>query len=224
MGPENAVPAPNAMIPADAAGGMVKYNDDIFKAATKSGDYLPRLQLMTANSDPCKGGKFPINHYALIRDQNFQDVGEAVDMLVISWRPKALEIGENVISVFKIENPEFQRIQSKSAEQDSGCMYGIEFLVWIPAVKEFATFFCGSKSSRREAPAIRTLVSKAATLKAKLCENKKYKWYAPSVTPCSTPFDPPNLTKVKEVVDKFNNPPETTVEVADEAASADRAR
>jgi len=221
--PENK-PVVNAMIPADIAGSMVQYGDDIFKAATKSGDYLPRLQLMTANSDVCKGGKFPINHYALIRDQNFQDLGEAVDILVISWRPKALEIGENVISVFKMEHAEFQRIQAKSAEQNSGCMYGPEFLIWIPAVKEFSTFFCGSKSSRREAPGIRALMAKAATLKSRYVETKKFKWYTPAVIPCSTPFDAPDLVKLKEVVDKFNNPPETTVEVADEAASTDRAR
>ena len=218
----------NALIPADAVGGALqKFDDEAFKSTTKSGDYLPRLQLMTAASKQCKNGDFTINHYALIRDQNFQDLGEAVDILLVTWRPKALEIGDEVISVFKPDHPEFQRIQEKSGEKDSGCMYGPEFLVYIPQVKEFATFFCGSKSSRREAPNVKALMRKAATLKSRYVETKKYQWYTPAVTPCSTPFEAPNMEQLAKIVEKFNNPPETTVEVAPEdkdKEGEDRAR
>jgi len=218
----------NALIPADAVGGALeKFDDAIFKAATKSGDYLPRLQLMTAASEKCKKNEFPINHYALIRDQNHQDLGETVDILLVTWRPKALEIGDEVISVFKADHPEFLRIQDKSGEKDSGCMYGPEFLVYIPAVKEFATFFCGSKSSRREAPNVKALMRKAATLKSRFVETKKYKWFTPAVTPCSTPFEAPDMEQLAKEVQKFNNPPETTVEVAPEEKGKegeDRAR
>ena len=200
-----------------------KYDMDVFRAATKSGDFLPRLQLMTAASDKCKDGKFQINHYAMIRDQNFKDVGEAVDILVIAWRPKALEIGDEVISCFDPKNTEFVRIQEKSAEANSGCMYGPEFLVWVPAEKDFATFFCGSKSSRREAPSILAYLQKPATLKSRFVETKKFKWWTPAVFGCSTPFDTPNLDKLKAVVEKFNNPPATEVEVV-EQGGGDRAR
>lgn len=205
----------NAMIPAEVAGGLAKFDDEVFNKM-KSGDFLPRLQLMTANSDKCKSGEFTINHYAFIRDQNFQDLGETVDVLIITWRPKALEIGDEVLSVFDPEHEEFARIQEKSAEANSGCMYGPEFLVYIPQINEFATFFCGSKSSRREAPNIRALMTKPATLKSRYVETKKYKWYTPAVTPCSTPFNPPDMEALKKVVDKFNNPPKFEKEVADE--------
>jgi len=216
------MPEEHALIPAEVTGGLAKYSDDIFASTTKSGDYLPRLQLLTSASEKCKSGEFPINHYAVIRDQIFDDLGEAVDILVVTWRPKALEIGDEVISVFKPEHPEFKRIQDKSGEQDSGCMYGPEFLVYIPAKKVFATFFCGSKSSRREAPAIKALLTKAATLKSKKIETKRYTWFAPAVVGCSTPFETPNIEDLKKAVEKFNNPPETVIETVDE--TTERAR
>jgi hypothetical protein len=125
-------------------------------------------------------------------------------------------MGEQVISVFDMESDEFKRIQEKSAEQDSGCMYGPEFLVYIPQIKEFATFFCGSKSARRESPTIKALLTKPATLKSKKIETKRYTWYGPQATSCSTPFDPPDLEALKKVVEKFNNPPKTEVEAAPE--------
>jgi len=210
------MPEENALIPAEIAGGLAKYDDSVFKETTKSGDYLPRLQLMTSASEKCKSGEFPINHYALIRDQNFDDLGEAIDLLVVTWRPKALEIGEEVVSVFDPEHAEFKRIQDKSSEADSGCMYGPEYLMYIPAKKMFATFFCGSKSARREAPNIQNKLGQAATLKAKKIETKKYTWFAPSCTICSTPFEAPDTEELKKAVEKFNNPPATSVEVVEE--------
>lgn len=210
------MPEENAMIPAELVGSLAKQNDDLFKEVTKSADFIPRLQLMTANSKQCKAGEFPVNHYAFIRDQNLQDLGETVDVLAITWRAKALEIGEQVISIFDMQNDEFKRIQEKSAEQDSGCMYGPEFLVYIPQIKEFATFFCGSKSARRESGSVKALMTKPATLKSKKIEGKRYTWFTSTAVPCSTPFEPPIIDDLKKVVDKFNNPPETQVEAAPE--------
>ena len=206
----------NAMIPAELAGGLTKFDDAAFKDITKSGDYIPRLQLMTSNSKQCKSGDFPTNHYAFIRDQNFQDLGETLDVLLVTWRAKALEMGEQVISVFDMASEEFKRIQEKSAEQDSGCMYGPEFLVYLPGLKEFATFFCGSKSARREAANIKALLTKPATLKSKFIETKRYSWFTVCATPCSTPFDPPDLDALRKIVEKFNNPPVSQIEAAPE--------
>jgi len=216
------------LIPQDALGGtsVVKHDDEIFALATKTGDWLPRLQLMTSNSDKCKDGSFPVNHYALIDGSNYTDVGETVDVLVITWRPKAIEMGDEIITVYDPKHPEFERIQLKSDEQDSGCMFGIEFLVWMATKKQFATFFMGSKSSRREAPNVKALLRKAATLKSHMIEGKKYKWQSPCVTPCSTPFETPSIEDLKAEVEKFNNPPQTEVQTADagekEATSRER--
>ena len=207
------------LIPAGAIddAGLVKHDDDVFALATKTGEWLPRLQLMTSNSEKCKDGSFPVNHYAVIDGSNYTDLGDSVDCIPITWRPKAIEMGDEIITVYDPKNSEFERIQIKSDEQDSGCMFGIEFLVWIAQSKQFATFFMGSKSSRREAPNVKALLKKAATLKSHLIEGKKYKWQSPCVTACSTPFDTPTIEQLKEEVEKFNNPPATDVQTADEA-------
>jgi len=201
-----------------------KFDDDAFLAATKSGDFLPRLQLMTSNSDVCKKGQFPINNYALVSGQNLKDLSAAVDILVIVWRPKALEIGEVIISVYDINHIEFTRIAEKSNEKDSGCMFGPEFLVWVPSVKQFATFFMGSKSTRRESPNLKALLKKGATLKSHLIETPKYSWMSPVIVPCTTPFELPDTGEMMEQIEKFNNPPQTEIEKVEAPAAGAETR
>jgi hypothetical protein len=171
---------------------------------------------MTSNSKMCKSGEFPTNHYALVRDQKFDDYGKKIDVLLLSWRPKALETGgEAVISVFDPTDAEFQRIKGRATnEKNSGCMFGPEFLVWVPKAKAFATFFMGTPSSRREAGVVQSIMeeSRAATLASQKCSNKKFTWFAPSCSPCSTPFDMPTKQALDEAVEKFNNPPKNEIE------------
>lgn len=189
-----------------------KYSDDDWDATASSAAFLPRVQLLTSNSTKCKSGEFPTNHYALVQDQRHDDLGGNVDVLVVTWRPKALETGEAVISVFDPNDAEFQRIQEKSAERDSGCMFGPEFLIWVPSVKSFATFFMGTKSARREAGAVKARLKKAATLGSQKIENKKYTWFAPQVSACSTPFDMPTQEALLTAVEQFQNPPKSDIE------------
>lgn len=198
-----------------------KFTDEDFKAVS-SGDYLPRLQLMISNSDPCKDGKFPINHFALVQDKTLQDLGGTVDIAIFAWRPKALEIGENVISSYSPKSDLFLKIQARASEPNSGCMYGPEFLVWVPSVKSFATFYMGSGSLRRVSNYVMTKKGQAITLKPEPAKNKKGTWFFANPTACSTPFDLPPVEKVVEQCNKFNNPPESEVEIAE--TKDDRAR
>lgn len=198
-----------------------KYSDNDFdKTASGGGGFLPRIQLLTSNSQQCKSGEFPINHYAAVDGQTYNDLGKNVDVLIVDWRPKALEVGENVISVFDPNDAEFQRIQEKSAEADSGCMYGPEFLVYVPSMKGFGTFFMGTKSARREAGNVKSKMHKAATLGSQKIETSKYSWFAPKVSACSTPFDPPSGEELSEVIEKFRNPPKNEVEKVTEEERA----
>ena len=203
-----------------------EHDDKQFLAVTKSGDYLSRLQLMISASDACKKNDFPANHWALIRDGNNRDVGASVDILVIAWRPKALDIsGEEVITVYDPEHDEFKRIEADSNIANSSCMYGPEFLVWVPEAGEFATFFMGSKSSRRESPNLSAKLKQPATLSSKLIETKKYSWFAPIVLDCTTPLSPlPDQDSLAEQFNKFENPPEPEIEKAPEAAEGERER
>jgi hypothetical protein len=135
-------------------------------------------------------------------------------------------MGEAVISCYDPNAEEFKRIANKSEQPNSGCMYGPEFLVYVPAQKKFATFFMGSKSARKEAPAVKALLQAAATLKSKKISTPQYTWFAPQAVPCSTPFDLPNMDDLKKEVEKFNNPPAQEVEKATEqsAGTSGRAR
>lgn len=203
------------------------HDDSEFTAAVASGDFLPRLQLMTGNSEKCADGTFPINHYALVSGQNLDDLGESVVILPLDWTPKAIEMGgEIVITVYKQEDPEFERIAEKSGQKDSGCMFGIEFLVWVPGESKFATFFMGSKSSRREAPNVKARMHKACLLKAQKIETRKYTWFAPKAEQCSDEITLPSIAEIQKQVEKFRNPPKPEIEVAPEedGEEAGRAR
>lgn len=192
--------------------------------------FLPRLQLMTANSEQCKAGEFPINHFALVNDSTFKDVGIEVDILVVGQRLKALDMsGDDVISSFdpKVVDRQtsglFREIQDRSVQSESRCMWGPEFLVYVVSEKVFASFFMGSKSSRREAPSLMAKIKQAATLRAKKIETKKYTWFSPVVSTCSTPIEPPAQAAIQTELEKFLNPPETQVEKAP-AAGTEQAR
>lgn len=214
-----------------------KYADDkAFNAVASGGKWLPRLQLFGGNSDAAKEGKIQMGSYGLVTSKDqLTPLGTEVDVLVLSWRPKAMSVGgEDIITEYNPQSANFKALVAKADEPDSGCMYGPEFLLWIPTVRKYATFMMGSKSSRREAPNLRAILDgqkdgkiPAATLKVTLIAGKKYKWHNPVVTVCSTPFDlPEDNDEMISVANDFNNPPESDTEMVtpEEKASAGRAR
>lgn len=100
-----------------------------------------------------------------------------------------------------------------------------EFLVYLPNATPptFATLFCGSKTARKEAPNLRGLIGRAATLKVTLIETAKYSWHAMVVVACSSPINLPDMEEIRAQVSKFNNPPESDVEeVKEEETVRDR--
>lgn len=191
---------------------LQKYGTEVADKLTKTG-FLPRLQLMTGNSKQCKSGKFPVNKFALISGQDHKEIGEPIDVLVLVWRPKAIDTGsDEMIIVHDIESAEFRRIQEQSDVKDSGCMFGQEFLVYVPSHEQFATFFMGTKTSRREAPNMLALCQKGATLSAQEIKTKKHTYYSPQVVKCSTAFKLPAKADCLEQIAEFNDPKVQTVE------------
>lgn len=191
--------------------------DQRFADLIISTKFLPRLQLMTSSSEKCKSGEFPINHYALVTGGVHIDLGGEVDVLVIDWRAKAMQIGEVITNFYDPDSVEFKEISQKSEIRDSGCMFGVEFLMYVPTKQKFVTFFCGSATARKEAFSIKERLQKAATLKSKKIETKKYTWFGPVCQDCNVPFDLPSMDDIKIEVEKFRNPPANEVEVAPEA-------
>jgi hypothetical protein len=201
-------------------------NDDAaFLAVAKSGDWLPRIQLYGANSKEVKAARIPMANYGLVRGKdNIEVLGPTFDVVIADWRPKAMRIGaEGIDSYHDPVDPQFAKAVADSEIEDSGCMYGPEFLCWLPLNKTFATFFFNNPTMRRESGNMRTLIGKAATVKARLIENKRYSWHGPVVTPCSTPIaNLPTPELVAKELDRFKNPKKSDVETV--APATERAR
>lgn len=211
------------LVPADIADNAVA-TLETFDTIISSVDYLPRLQLFSARTDACQEGKIPINHYGLVKDNQITDLDADIDIVIVAWRSKAIKIdGDNLIIDFhpdivddKVTNPIFKKIMEMSGVRDSGCMYGPEFLVWVPMAKTFATLHMNSKTSRREANNFKPLLGKAATLKSKLIDppTSKFKWQGIVALPCSSPLEAPPEDDLREQYVKFTNPPRNTIETA----------
>lgn len=190
---------------------------DVFDAMSNIGDsYLPRLQLFSGKSDACTEGLIPINHYGLVDGDDIIDLGPEIIVAVLAARHKAMCTDGDVQSSHDPNSDLFKDFVVRSGIKNSGCMYGPEFLVFIPSVARYATYFMGSKTARRESKKFKPLMSKPAKLISKPVEKGKYKWLAPVILPSDEVVDLPDMEKAQAEVERFRNPPKDTVEVAPE--------
>lgn len=199
-------------------------DDKQFGELAKSGDYLVRIQLFAANSLLVKQGKFPMAHWGYVADKdNPIDLGGQFDCVVLALRGCAARLtSDPVITVYDVNDPEYAKIRDESDIQDSGCVYGPEFLIYIPAIEQFATYHMNNATARRESPKMKALIGKFATIKAKFIEGKKHSWHGPDVTPCSAPLNIPASDVILETIKKFVNPEKKVVESAPDAGSRER--
>lgn len=204
---------------------LQKHDETQIQSISGIADWLPRLQLCTSKTKLASAGKVQNNDYALIKSETeFTNLGKEVDVIVLGVRPKALDTsGNQVIACYDIHSETFKKIrQTADTVQNSGCMYGPEYLVYIPKVKKFGLVHFNSKSNRREEPNMRVLLNSAATLKSKWIPSDKYGgWQAIQVFPCSVPLESPPFEEIKTEMEKFNNPPAMTVELAPEEAATE---
>lgn len=203
---------------------------------SENADFLKRIQLVTKGKFVDKG-KIKPGHYGVpIGEDEIQDLGEAIDVLPLAVRDKALDTTqEPPLAVFNPEDEVFQDIVQRAGEKDSGCMYGPSFLLFERNTGKFYEFFCGNKSARAEAGkfapympvsaeaaeayGIKAQPPQPLTLRSKYIERPRYSWHVPEVKKCSTPFT--NLPPIEEIVaevNKFLNPKTEEVEKAEETA------
>jgi len=195
---------------------------------TKSGDYLPALRIYGSSATIVKMGKFPQGHFGLYFSQEkVLDLGEQVDVLVIDYRPKAciMVAEERPISYYDPTKDNFIKVKEKGQAKVKGYMFGLEYLLWIPSVKQFALFLMGNPTLRRESENVKSHVQKAVTLKAKLIPSKEWGgWHGVEALKCDAPIELPDLEEIKKVhATKFANPIDTEVELA-EADTSGRVR
>jgi DNA gyrase inhibitor GyrI len=209
-----------SLIPVLADLGVSKYgSDEDFAALSSGGGFLARMMLFGTNSKLVQEEKIKAGAYGLVKSKDeFEDLTKEVQVIPLSVRAKAMEIsGDEITTVYDRNNEEFKRIAEKSEISDSGCMYGVEFLLWLPVQKVFTTWYASSKTSRREAPLLKNLMGRPARMSSKLIKGKKYNWHGPVITVSSIPISPdgvPSQDAVVYEVNRFNNPPVNEKEAA----------
>lgn len=224
-------------------------NDEAFQDLARGSTFLSRLQLYT-KGEAINDRKIAPGQYGIPENKDEITVlGDSVDVLVLAKRPKAMDLSDKdaIVESYDPTSEEFKRIQATSEERDSGCMYGVEFLVYERTTGRFLSFYCGTKTSRSEAGKIypfcpltqADIDAKAAagqdvsglsprgpqamTLKSRTIKKGTWSWHAPVVLPCSTPIKPPAITAITEQIVKFLNP-QPQVEKVVEAPKGRRAR
>lgn len=211
-----------------------------------SGSWLPRIEIQGSSNNRVKEGKIAQGVFALVRSgDDFRDLGKQIDFLSITFRPKAMRLKNTPsgkpMAFFDRKSPEFAKIKTESEIKQSGCVWGPEFLIWLPAANTFATYFCNNPTMRRAAPDLYTIMRregtpddkpiydpKPATSRTHFIKTTTNSWWGALFEPHSTPLPVPELENFAEVLcdelGKFKNPPKSQVEVEEAPAAAGRAR
>lgn len=195
-----------ATLPSLSQIGSTAAPSTVLAELTKAGDYLDRIQLYQGGSNAAKENKVRAGHYGIPKGEDVDELGERIDLLVFAVKPKALDTsGETPVAAHDPESAEFKRIkETAETVKDSGCMFGLEFLVFERSTGKFYTYFASGASARREAS--KMIPDKEIlqiTMSARFIK-KQYSWHAPVVSKCSTPFtNAPTLDQIKAQVEKF---------------------
>ena len=212
--------------------GIEKKQADESLAKMQQSSFLPRIQFISKMSkfvdlDP----GINANNFGLISsDEEYKDCGKTLDVMVLGWRQKALDTKEGK-SFYDHQSDGFIEIQTRAdTEQNSGCMYGPEYFVYIPEEDACATFFFGSKSLRYEVRKIHKLYDNGepATLFGKLIEPKSGNnpYYSASVKACASPIAPPEASRLEQIkaeLKKFNDPKDSVEATEPEGEKAEAA-
>jgi len=219
-----AAPAQNPALVSLGDIGYKPIAKSVVAALTKAGEYLDRIQLFQGTSAAAKEGKIKPGYYGVPRGEEVEDLGASIDLLVYAAKPKALDTsGDTPVAAHDPESAEFQRIkETADTVKDSGCMHGLEFLVFERNSANFYTYFANGASARREAgKMIPTETALQVTMSANFIKRKQFSWHAPVITKCSTDFsNAPSLDKIRAEVVKFMKPDDAPEEVKAEDAPA----
>ncbi len=135
--------------------GLANYSDEAFKAATEGGGGMPKLALKTSNSDVCKDGTFPVNHFALELNKDKRiDLGKEVPAIILQFRAFALDwsVEGNTIATADHTSADYKRIKAlvESGKKDIKALCGPEFLVYLPNEKKFAHLLLSGWNAKKK--------------------------------------------------------------------------
>jgi hypothetical protein len=227
----------------------IDVSSDIFKGLSKSSEYLERLQLFTKGKAIDQGliapGRYGVPH----SEDNIEDLGAEIDILPLCCRPKALDMRDRdaIVTNYDPTSPEFKEIEEQGKTPNSGCMYGLTFLIFERSSAKCYELFCGTKSMRNECGKIGAFlpISEATaavleaktgkpckargplpcTLKAKYTTKGDWGWHCPVCLACSDPFvNLPPADELTKEIEKFMALANTEIEKVVEPATKARAR
>ena len=211
--------------------GDVAIQNDAMDESLMGNGFMASLRLLTSQSNQVKAGKFPVNHYGLFRGGDPEDLGLEVDAIVLTWRAKAFDMSDTdaINTVYDPKTPEWIDIVRRSKIKDSGCSYGPEYLLYIPSLDVYATFFASSISARNEAKNVNNFlpvggVTKSATFHSRFIEAKKYSWQLFQIRQCPNDLFVPDADAYLKAFKDFMNPEAEKKELAPEAEGEDDSR
>jgi hypothetical protein len=228
-------------------------NDADFNDLSKGSNFLGRLQLYSKGS-AIDNGLIPPGHYGIPEsDTKIRNLGKTIDVLPIARRPKAIDMSDKkaIITSYDVNSETFKAIKLKSAESESGCMWGTSFLIYERSTGLPLEFFLGSKSSRPIAGELadylplneQQIAAKReagqdvsrlmphgplpVTLSVRLAKNGRgHTWHVPEVAASSLPFThlPPAEEIMEEITRFLTIKNEGGEEVKEDAGKKGRAR
>ncbi len=223
---------------------------DLLSELTKSNEFFDRIQLYSKGGAIDKGLISPGHFGVPVGEDSIKDLGLEIDLLPLACRAKALDLSDRdaIVTNYDPISDAFKSIKERASVQNSGCMYGLTFLVFERNTGRFYELYCGvNKSMRMESDKIVVFLplpeaaaaqleektgvhieshgSMACTLKAKYVTKRNYGWHVPVCVQCSTPFtNLPSNDRIKAEIDKFMNLTNTEVEKVEESTAPARRR
>lgn len=200
-------------------------DDKDFDNLVEKSTYLPRIQLYASSSEAVKQEKIGQGRFGVsVTKDSVEDLGKAFDAIPLSYRFKAVQFtGDEIIASYDPQSEIFKSIQAQSDTEDSGCMFGIEFMLWLTDSSKFVTYHLSSKSARREAKPLRSMLGQAVTIEVELKKGKKYSYHIPKVMKCSSAVSNlPDPALMKVELERFKNTTGTEASTETEMESGRR--
>lgn len=216
----------NEIVPFDinALPALATVSTEDLATLSKGVDHLQRIQLVTKGKY-VDTGKIQPGHYGIPQPggEEIHDLGEAIDILPLCVRPKALDVRDRdaIVAVYDMADPVFKEIQEVSAlPGEQGCMWGPSFLLVERSTGQLYELFWGNKSGRAESGKLVKFLPLSAeaakaqgveahgpmpcTLKSRYARRGTIGWHVPVVTMCSEPItNLPPMTRIQDEIKKF---------------------
>lgn len=202
-------------LPGDLVQASKFATEGAFKSMSGSG-FLPRIQLISSSSKLAKKGEVPQGTYATLqgKERVTNKLGDKIHGLLVGWRPKAIRFDGPKPKAFYDPNSEgFKQTSKDSSRKGSKALFGPEFLVYLPSIRELCVMHFNNPTMRQSAGPLFHQVGKPVTFGVELIENNDHSWHGPTITACTTPLTFPEGEEREKLMqfirieqNKFNNP------------------